>query len=139
MTLLKEVINSRLFTTVRDQKKLTYDATFKIEQLERHPTAWFKVQLTSSPDKVHETIKASVEVLQQIATQKISVRELLRAKRTLLTKHESELQKNFYWIDLLTHLQCDQVPLKTVEVLRDYKQMLTSVSVDDLYDAYSHP
>lgn len=138
LALLKEVVNSRLFTTVRDQLGLTYDATFKVEQLERHPTAWFKVQLTSSPEKIHETVKASVEVLQRIAKQKITMHELLRAKRTLLTKHESDLQKNTHWLDLLTHLQCDQVPLKTVEVLRDYKQMLVSISIEDLYDAYNH-
>jgi len=138
LALLKEVVNSRLFTTVRDQLGLTYDATFKIEQLERHPTAWFKVQLTSSPQKIHETVKASVEVLQRIAKQKITMHELLRAKRTLLTKHESDLQKHTYWLDLLTHLQCDQVPLKTVEALRDYKQMLVSVSIEDLYEAYNH-
>jgi len=138
MALLKEVVNSRLFTTVRDQLGLTYDATFKIEQWERHPTAWFKVQLTSSPDKIHDTVKASVEVLQRISSQKITMQELLRAKRTLLTKHESDLQKNSYWVDLLTHLQSEQVPLKTVEVLRDYKQMLVSISIEDLYDAYSH-
>lgn len=138
VALLKEVINSRLFTTVRDQLGLTYDASFKVEQLERHPTAWFKVQLTSSPQKIYETVKASVDVLQRIGKQKITMHELLRAKRTILTKYESDLQKNACWVDMLTHLQCDYVPLKTVEVLRDYKQMLISISIEDLYDAYHH-
>eukprot|EP00210_Caulerpa_lentillifera_P004547 g4337.t1 len=136
LALLKEIINSRLFTTVRDQLGLTYDVTFDIVQLERYPTAWFTVLLTSSPDKIHETVKASLKVLQRMKKQKVSMHELLRAKRTILTRHESELQKNEYWLGLLTHLQCDQVPMKTVETLRDFKAMLTSISLADLNDAY---
>ena len=36
-----------------------------------------------------------------------------RAKRTLLTRHESDLKDNNYWIGLITHLQRDEARAHT--------------------------
>lgn len=119
-------------------------------------------------------------------------RELLRAKRTLITRHDSDLkvcglgsvpahvfgkafgkqapasrgtlilpcaprilqpcnppshqppassspvpQDNLYWLSLLTHLQADCVPLKSLDCLRDLRDMYEAATVDDVYDAYA--
>merc|ERR1712094_81633 len=59
-----------------------------------------------------------------------------RAKRTLLTRHESDLKDNGYWISLLTHLQNDLVPGKDVDCLGELVKMYEQAIVPDIYAAY---
>jgi predicted Zn-dependent peptidase len=135
--LLTEIINSRLFTTVRDTLGLTYDVSFELALFDRLPTGWFHVNVTSTPEKIKDAMMASLRVLRSGASQAFTHRDLLRAKRTLLTRHESDLKDNTYWLALLTHLQSEAVPLKSVECLRDLRAMYETITVDDIYDAYS--
>ena len=44
-------------------------------------------------------------MLRDIRYAPVNRRELARAKTTLLTRHESDLKDNAYWLGLLTHLQ----------------------------------
>jgi hypothetical protein len=44
------------------------------------------VLVTSYPDKIHEALAASLAVLRDIGDSPITPRELMRAKRTLLTR-----------------------------------------------------
>eukprot|EP00873_Tetraselmis_striata_P020838 jgi/Tetstr1/441102/TSEL_029370.t1 len=138
LMLLTEIINSRLFTTVRDALGLTYDVAFELTVFERIESGWFFVTVTSTPEKIHEAREASLNVLLNIATQRITPRELQRAKRTLLTRHESDQKDNNYWLSLLTHLQADSVPSKRLECLRDLKAMYEAATINDVYDAYSY-
>ncbi len=46
-------------------------------------------------------------------------------------------QDNLYWLSLLTHLQADCVPLKSLDCLRDLRDMYEAATVDDVYDAYA--
>lgn len=135
--LLTEIINSRLFTTVRDTLGLTYDVSFELALFDRLPSGWFHVNVTSTPEKIKDAMMASLRVLRSGTMQPFSQRDLLRAKRTLLTRHESDLKDNTYWLALLTHLQSEAVPLKSVECLRDLRGMYEAITVEDVYDAYS--
>jgi hypothetical protein len=42
----------------------------------------------------------------------LSFHFLLQAKRTLLTRHESDLKDNSYWLSLMTHVQTPSVHRK---------------------------
>ena len=46
-------------------------------------------------------------------------------------------QDNLYWLGLLTHLQCEGVPLKSVACLRDLRAMYEAATLEDIYDAYA--
>lgn len=50
----------------------------------------------------------------------------------------AHVQDNLYWLGLLTHLQRDEVPGKTVDVLRDLVSMYEAATVDDIYEALQH-
>jgi predicted Zn-dependent peptidase len=136
--LLSEMINSRLFTTVRDTLGLTYDVSFEMSLFDRLPTGWFYVNVTSTPQKIKDAMMASMRVLRSGSIQPFTSRDLLRAKRTLITRHESDLKDNGYWLALLTHIQSPAVPLKSVECLRDMTLMYDAITVDDIYEAYNH-
>lgn len=136
--LLSEMINSRLFTTVRDTLGLTYDVSFEMSLFDRLPTGWFYVNVTSTPQKIKDAMMASMRVLRSGSIQPFTSRDLLRAKRTLITRHESDLKDNGYWLALLTHIQSPAVPLKSMECLRDMTLMYDAITVDDIYEAYNH-
>lgn len=85
---------------------------------------WYSVHVTSHPDKIYDALNASIAVLRDIAVSPINRREVARARTTLLTRHESDMKDNTYWLGLMTHLQNDQVPQKTVICLRDLKVSL---------------
>ena len=77
---------------MRDALGLTYDVSFELSLFDRLPHGWFVVNVTSTPQKIHEAMAASLRVLRTVATQRITPRELQRAKRTVLTRHESEIK-----------------------------------------------
>ena len=92
LTLLTEIINSRLFTTVRDSLGLTYDVNFEISSFDRFQAGWFVVNVTSNPNKIQQAMDASLRVLRNMLTDKVTSREVLRARRTVLTRHDSDLK-----------------------------------------------
>lgn len=59
-------------------------------------------------------------------------------KEWVQPSHLFLLQDNLYWLGLLTHLQRDEVPGKTLDVLRDLIPMYEAATVDDIYDALEH-
>jgi hypothetical protein len=64
-------------------------------------------------------------VLRDIKTKDaINWAEVDRMRQTLLARDEAELKDNTYIINLLTHLQAVDVPLKTIDLLRDMPRMI---------------
>ncbi|KAG0577825.1 hypothetical protein KC19_5G184500 [Ceratodon purpureus] len=114
LTLLAEIINARLFTTVRDALGLTYDVSFELSLFDRLKAGWFVISVTSTPAKIKYAVDASLNVLRSIQGSRINQRELDRAKRTLLMRHESDSKDNTYWLGLLTHLQAPSVSRKVL-------------------------
>ena len=94
--------------------------------------------MTSDPAKIYDALNASVAVLRDIAVSPVNRRELSRARTTLLTRHESDMKDNTYWLGLITHMQNDQVPFKSVLCLRDLKVMYEAATVEDIYHMYNH-
>jgi predicted Zn-dependent peptidase len=101
LNLLTEIMNGRLFTTVRDSLGLTYDVNFEIQSFDRLGAGWFVVNVTSTPNKIQEAMDASLRVLRHMLTDKVTAREVLRARRTVLTRHETDLKVRF--MRLLLH------------------------------------
>ncbi|KAF5185660.1 Stromal processing peptidase protein [Thalictrum thalictroides] len=113
--LLAEIINSRLFTNVRDSLGLTYDVSFELSLFDRLKLGWYVISVTSTPAKVYKAVDACKNVLRGLHSNKIAQRELDRAKRTLLMRHEAESKSNAYWLGLLAHVQASSVPRKVKE------------------------
>ena len=64
----------------------------------------------------------------------ISFAEVQRTQSTLLARHEAELKDTQYVLNLLTHLQAVDVPLKTIDTLRDLPAMMLSITAADVND-----
>lgn len=136
--LLAEIINSRLFTTVRDSLGLTYDVSFELSLFDRLSLGWYVVSVTSTPAKVYKAVDACKNVLRGLHSNKLAQRELDRAKRTLLMRHEAETKSNAYWLGLVAHLQSSAVPRKDVSCIKDLTSLYEAATIEDIYLAYEH-
>ena len=60
---------------------------------------------------------------------------------TLLTRHETELKTNAYWVDLMqyTSLWDFLTPAKKVSCISDLPNTYEVVTVDDLYEVHQKP
>ncbi|CAH2052962.1 unnamed protein product [Thlaspi arvense] len=137
MGLLAEIINSRLFTTVRDSLGLTYDVSFELNLFDRLNLGWYVISVTSTPGKVYKAVDACKSVLRGLHSNQIAPRELDRAKRTLLMRHEAELKSNAYWLNLLAHLQASSVPRKELSCIKELTSLYEAASIEDIYVAYN--
>ena len=77
---------------MRDSLGLTYDVSFELSQFDRLRTGYFVVHVTSTPAKIRDALSASVDVLRSFHVSPVTQRELVRAQKTLLTRHESDLK-----------------------------------------------
>ncbi|KAG0461737.1 hypothetical protein HPP92_022034 [Vanilla planifolia] len=136
--LLAEIINSRLFTTVRDSLGLTYDVSFEVSLFDKLKLGWYVITVTSTPSKVYKAVDACKDVLRGLHSNKIAQRELDRAKRTLLMRHEAETKSNAYWLGLLAHLQASFVPRKDICCIKDLASIYEAATIEDIYMAYQY-
>eukprot|EP00442_Polarella_glacialis_P052143 CAMPEP_0115122048 /NCGR_PEP_ID=MMETSP0227-20121206/46590_1 /TAXON_ID=89957 /ORGANISM="Polarella glacialis, Strain CCMP 1383" /LENGTH=1410 /DNA_ID=CAMNT_0002523905 /DNA_START=19 /DNA_END=4251 /DNA_ORIENTATION=+ len=131
---MREVINTRLFSTVRDSLGLSYDCSFELSMFDRLEAGWFSCTVSAHPSRIQEAVDAAKGVLQGVKRRPISELELSTARRTLMRRHETDLQSNEYWISLLTHLQFEN--RKDLSCIQDIDKMLKSLSWRDVQNAY---
>eukprot|EP00929_Paragymnodinium_shiwhaense_P123816 TRINITY_DN9810_c1_g1_i2.p1 TRINITY_DN9810_c1_g1~~TRINITY_DN9810_c1_g1_i2.p1 ORF type:complete len:1528 (-),score=512.78 TRINITY_DN9810_c1_g1_i2:225-4733(-) len=131
---MREVINTRLFSQVRDSLGLSYDCNFQLSMFDRLEAGWYTCTVSAHPMVIDKAVDAAKGVLQGIRKRPITQMELSTARRTLLRRHETDLQSNEYWISLLTHLQYD-VP-KDVSCVRDIEMLFNKLRWNDVQNAY---
>jgi hypothetical protein len=137
--LLTEVIGGRLFTTVRDALGLTYDCNFQLAfGLQNSDATTYRLVVTSTPAKIDDALNAAIRVLRGFRQQRVTQREVERARMTLLTRHETELKTNAYWVDLMqyTALGNALAPAKEVSCISDLPAMYEAATVEDLYEVF---
>jgi len=133
LSLLSEIINRRLFSTVRERKQLTYDANFSLTGFERLAGGWFLVTVTASKEKAQKALDACKETLEALRTSSpVSVDNLESAKRVVLNRYEGELRASSYWTALMAGLQEESVPLKGPLSVTDYNAVVESITSQDL-------
>merc|ERR1719230_2149104 len=63
LSVLQEVANRRLFSVVREERRLPSDASFHFNGPETLQGSWYTVSVTSSPAQVQEALVACKEAL----------------------------------------------------------------------------
>lgn len=75
---------------VRDALNLTYDVTLELSVFHRLPVGWWIIHVMSRPGSISDAVAASLRVLRNVTTSRIRDGELLRAKRAVLSRMESD-------------------------------------------------
>lgn len=60
---VQDIINSRLWSSVRDQLNLTYEVSCELNQFDRLNASWWCVSVTATPAKITAATQASLDVL----------------------------------------------------------------------------
>lgn len=133
LSLISEIVNRRLFSTVREGRQLTYDANFSLTGFERLSGGWFLVTVTASIEKSQAALEACKETLHALRTSyKVTADNLESAKRVVVNRHEQELRASGYWGDLMAGIQEESIPLKGPLAVTDYNAMVEAITTTDL-------
>ena len=133
LSLLSEIINRRLFSTVRERRQLTYDANFSLTGFERLAGGWFLVTVTASKEKAQAALDACKETLNALRrTNPVTADNLESAKRVVLNRHEQDLRISSYWASLMSGIQEESVPLKGPLSVTDYHAVVEAITAKDL-------
>ena len=134
LSLVSEIANRRLFSTVRERRQLTYDANFSFSTHERLLGGWFLVTVTASKEKAQEALEACKETLHALRkSNPITADNVESAKRVVLNRHEGELRTTAYWTQsLMTGIQQETIPLKGPLSVTDFHAVVESITARDL-------
>lgn len=133
LSLLSEIVNRRLFSTVRERKQLTYDANFSFSGFERLLGGWFLVTVTASKEKAQLALEACKETLSALRkSSPITPDNVEAAKRVVLNRFEHEARTSAYWTQLMSGIQDESIPLKGPLSVTDFKAVVESITSRDL-------
>ena len=133
LLVLQEIANRRLFSIVREERQLTYDASFQLMGLDSVDGGWFLISVTSSPSQVQEAVEACGQALNSLkGTFGIMSDSVESAKRTLLNRFRGEALSNRFWVDKLCGTQIESIPLKTIQCLTEYEGVVAGITVQDV-------
>jgi len=133
LSLIAEIANRRLFSTVRERKQLTYDANFSFTGFERILGGWFLVTVTASKEKAQQALEACKETLHALRkSSPISADNVESAKRVVLNRHEGELRTTSYWTALMSGIQEESTPLKGPLSVTDFHAVVEAITPRDL-------
>jgi predicted Zn-dependent peptidase len=133
LSLISDIANRRLFSTVRERKQLTYDANFSFSGFERLMGGWFLVTVTASKEKAQLALDACKETLHTLRkTSPITPDNVESAKRVVLNRHEGELRTTAYWAQIMSGIQEESIPLKGPLSVTDFAAVVESITAKDL-------
>jgi predicted Zn-dependent peptidase len=118
---------------VREERRLTYDASFQVESQDAIRGGWFLVSVTSNPTEVQTALGACREALQSLKGLGTSEEGVQAAKHTLLNKRRSDLSTNKFWVDSLSGSQLPSMPT-SLQAVMDFEAVVQSVTVQDIRD-----
>lgn len=128
-----QIANRRLFSVVREERQLTYDASFTLQPRDILRGSWYTVAVTSSPSQVQAAVRACKEALASLkGSFGIMGDSLQSAKRNLWNKFRTESLSNKFWVEQLSGTQSECVPDKSLRSVAEYETVLNSVSVQDI-------
>lgn len=130
--ILQELVTKRLFSILREEQRLTYEAAFDVMSFDILRGGIFIITVHTQPEEAERVLEATHVALQQLKT----VRPLLQsqlegAKQQVLMRHEHDRKYARYWLDLLGGLQLSDVSKHTDECLRSSKAAAQKVSAKD--------
>lgn len=134
LEVLTEIINSRLFSMLRDVLGLVYESSIRFHDYELLPTNGYVVSISAAPGKVDEAHEAALRVLRNLANgrQRITEYDLAKARRGVLSHVATHAKDLRWWLSRLQHVQVGILPAKDARCVSDYREVLESLTIHDL-------
>lgn len=108
--ILQELVTKRLFSILREEQRLTYEAAFEVMSFDILWGGIFIITVHTQPEEAERVLDATHVALQQLT----GIRPLLQsqlegAKQQVLSRHMYDRKYARYWLDLLGGLQLPEV------------------------------
>eukprot|EP00302_Diacronema_sp_CCMP2436_P022408 CAMPEP_0179921572 /NCGR_PEP_ID=MMETSP0983-20121128/5143_1 /TAXON_ID=483367 /ORGANISM="non described non described, Strain CCMP 2436" /LENGTH=364 /DNA_ID=CAMNT_0021824793 /DNA_START=1097 /DNA_END=2193 /DNA_ORIENTATION=+ len=134
LELLTELLNSRLFSVLRDTLGLVYESCVRFSEHQLLPTNGFVVTISAAPAKVEAAHGAALGVLRDLQSGRLppTAYDLDKARRAVLANYENHAKENSWWLSRLQHVQADCLPAKDIRCVTDYVHTLSAITTDDL-------
>ncbi|OEH76328.1 peptidase M16 domain-containing protein [Cyclospora cayetanensis] len=131
--ILQELVTKRLFSILREEQRLTYEAAFEVMSFDILSGGIFVITVHTQPEEVERVLAATHVALQEL----ISIRPLLQsqlegAKQQVIGRHLHDRKYARYWLDLLGGLQMPDIPQKTAAYFKDFERVVESVTLQDI-------
>ncbi|KEP64326.1 UNVERIFIED_CONTAM: peptidase M16 inactive domain-containing protein [Hammondia hammondi] len=135
--LLQEIVSKRMFSVLREEQRLTYDATFDFLSFEILRGGLFVVTVHTEPRLVEAVLQVARKALRDLATVRpLQGYQLESAKKQIISRHVHDRQMGRYWMELLAGLQLDNLPQKNIAYIRDLPAVVESVTLEDLQEIF---
>jgi len=133
--ILQEVLNRRLFSALRETERLTYDAKFNILGSDRLYGAYYLAEVTASPSTVSKALQVMMRTLRAVQSgeRRILEENVRNARRSVISRHNSELDKNAYLCELCMGMLLDCVPQKDARYLSELLTIAEDIKAVDLF------
>lgn len=133
LLILQEVANRRLFSVVREERQLTYDASFQLQSHDSIKGGWYLVSVTSSPSQVQDAIRACKESLTSLKGPfGVMGDSIQSAKRTILNRFRTESITNMFWVENMSGTQVESIPFKNIRSITEFESVLSAVTIQDI-------
>lgn len=133
LLVLQEVVNRRLFSVVREERRLTYDASFQLRGQEAIKGGWYLVSVTSSPEQVDQAVRACKEALASLRGPFGVLGDAVQsAKRSISNRFRADQGTNKFWVDNMCGTQLEHIPHKSLKCISEFENVLSSINVQDL-------
>jgi hypothetical protein len=134
LELLTELINSRLFSVLRDSLGLVYESCVRFAEHELLPLNGFVVTISAAPAKIDAAHDAALAVLRDLQSgrQPPTTYDLNKARRAVLANYDNHAKENAWWLGRLQHVQAAGLPGKDIRCITEYVRALEALTIDDL-------
>ncbi|PHJ18130.1 peptidase m16 inactive domain-containing protein [Cystoisospora suis] len=137
MWLLQEIVSKRMFSVLREERRLTYDAVFEFMAFEILRGGLYVVTVQTEPGLVDTVLHAARKALKDLATiRPIQEFQLESAKKQVISRHMHDKKLGRYWMELLAGVQLDNLPQKSIDYIKDVSAVVSSVTLDDVQELY---
>ncbi|KAL8454300.1 hypothetical protein Emed_000409 [Eimeria media] len=132
--ILQELVTKRLFSVLREEKRLTYEAAFEVLSFDILWGGAFVITVHTQPEAAERTLEATHVALQQLtSTRPLLQSQLEGAKQQVISRHVHDRKYGRYWLDLLGGMQLSEVPEKNSSYFEDFERVVDSVTLQDIH------
>ncbi|KAL8435441.1 hypothetical protein ACSSS7_002512 [Eimeria intestinalis] len=134
LRILQELVTKRLFSVLREEKRLTYEAAFEVLSFDILWGGAFIITVHTQPEETERALEATHFALQQLtSTRPLSESQLEGAKQQVISRHIHDRKYGRYWLDLLGGMQLSEIPEKNSSYFEDFERVVDSVTLQDVH------
>lgn len=99
LKVLAKILDTRYWNKIREEKSLAYAVwAANYSSLAIKGYGRFEIGFGTNPEKINEVIRIAMNEIKELRENGPSKEELESAKKVLLSGHEEEIERNYYWV-----------------------------------------